>query len=443
MASTKEEGDPGLTPQTSDAVRSPNFVLIRRNRWFLGLASLPLVGAIAALLTSTFGAFFVDRHLAVFGAIVPHFLILGIALTAICYRRNPSPHLERANLFADAKGLRVISTQNANVQKSTAAHEISAGFVVPRLGKPPILRLLRKGVFSPRIELEAASVGEARSVLVALKKDITQVSTSLRTSSPVRGRPVVAFAIAMGFMALTGVAMALATHFGGARAAQPFVAAAPLMMMTYAAGILIPAKLSIGTDGVLWQWLFRKRFIAHHEIQNILIGERGFGRDKVSTLNLILNSGETFVVPITSESGSDMAAALWEKIEEGRAAAIGGHAFPETSALLERGTRTTADWITHLRAMGSGALSTHRTAPVAREQLLAMALDGARLPRERVAAAVALGPGLDDTERERLRVAAASIAQPKLRVALERATEADDDGLAEALDDVTERAHQR
>ncbi|MGO8998137.1 MAG: hypothetical protein ACLQVI_32865, partial [Polyangiaceae bacterium] len=59
-------------------------------------------------------------------------------------------------------------------------------------------------------------------------------------------------------------------------------------------------------------------------------------------------------------------------------------------------------------------------------------------PEARAAAAVALGPQLDDEGRQRLRVAVDAVADERLRVAIDAAASADDAALEEALGDVSD-----
>ena len=59
---------------------------------------------------------------------------------------------------------------------------------------------------------------------------------------------------------------------------------------------------------------------------------------------------------------------------------------------------------------------------------------------QRAAAAVALAPALDDAGRERLRVASAAVANPRLRVALVAAVEDDEEALLKAMANLEETA---
>jgi hypothetical protein len=91
-------------------------------------------------------------------------------------------------------------------------------------------------------------------------------------------------------------------------------------------------------------------------------------------------------------------------------------------AMLARGSRDVKGWVDALRSIGVGANSSFRTAPIAPDQLLRVVEDPRATPATRAAAALALGADLSDVERTRLEAATRAVAEPKLRVALERVT---------------------
>jgi hypothetical protein len=83
------------------------------------------------------------------------------------------------------------------------------------------------------------------------------------------------------------------------------------------------------------------------------------------------------------------------------------------------------------------ARASHRRAPVPQERLWRVLEDPKVEPLERAAAAVALKPELDAAGRSRLERTAATIAAPRLRIALDAVAEdADEETLAEALAEI-------
>lgn len=113
------------------------------------------------------------------------------------------------------------------------------------------------------------------------------------------------------------------------------------------------------------------------------------------------------------------AAGLVARIREAHAAY---RASPATTATaLDRGGRTTAEWMAHARGLREDA-ATYREAKLPDEQLWSIVEDASASATERAGAALALRSDLNDTGRKRLRVAAEACAEKRLRVALESAT---------------------
>lgn len=74
------------------------------------------------------------------------------------------------------------------------------------------------------------------------------------------------------------------------------------------------------------------------------------------------------------------------------------------------------------------------------ERLWRIVEDPDKDPAVRAGAAAALGPGLDPSGRERLRVAAHVSASPPLRVALEAAADGEEAFLEEALEPLARKS---
>ena len=109
----------------------------------------------------------------------------------------------------------------------------------------------------------------------------------------------------------------------------------------------------------------------------------------------------------------------------GLAESVGRGVADDGVEWLTRGDRSVEEWVADLRAMGSGGRRTYRASPPSREALFRIALDPAADEDVRAGAAIALGGSLDDSERERLRVAARVTVAPRVRVVLEREAEGD------------------
>jgi hypothetical protein len=87
--------------------------------------------------------------------------------------------------------------------------------------------------------------------------------------------------------------------------------------------------------------------------------------------------------------------------------------------------------------MQVGVEGSYRRAVVSDETLWRVVDDASLDARMRAGAAVALRKVLDEAGRARLRVVAESTASPRLRVALRAASNAEEKGLAESLEDLT------
>ncbi len=183
---------------------------------------------------------------------------------------------------------------------------------------------------------------------------------------------------------------------------------------------LVSSTIRIGTDGVEHRWLGRRRFIAYRDVREV--------KDQGSSVVLELCEGERVVWHVR-ELGSDPHVAHREgeslvvsRLREAMEAHRRGVA-DDGVEWLTRGERSVEEWVADLRSMGAGGRRTYRASPPSREALFRIALDPAANEDVRAGAAIALGSSLDDSARERLRVAARVTVAPKLRVVLERQAE--------------------
>jgi hypothetical protein len=131
--------------------------------------------------------------------------------------------------------------------------------------------------------------------------------------------------------------------------------------------------------------------------------------------------------------------ALAERIREAMEAAPNAAPALEPALLTRRG-RTAAEWHAALRGLVARAEGGMRAAPVLPEQLWACVNDPSAEPAMRAGAAAVLATEAAPETRERLRVAARLVAQPRLRVVLEAAADGRDDALTAALARVEDEA---
>ena len=142
---------------------------------------------------------------------------------------------------------------------------------------------------------------------------------------------------------------------------------------------------------------------------------------------------DTGVPERQNERGVEVVRAM----KAGLAARRARHRGPEPyqEELIARGERTGHEWVEALRRLGSGATAAYRGLPVDLEGLSRVLAEPQARPSTRAAAAVALVAGGDEAAAKKLRIAAAEMADPRLRIALEKvADEAKDAAVVEALE---------
>jgi hypothetical protein len=318
---------------------------------------------------------------------------------------------------------------------------IRDGLVVPRLGAKPLVRLRLRRLFTLPIELEVESEAEGRKLLHAMGLDASQAVATFRLPSRALATKWSRF-LPFAFIPFLMAAGMFGAHHGPLSAILPLL---PFLMLAYVLVLIVPSKVHVGADGLLIEWLRTKRFIPHAEISDVMEYESGYGKSRMSGLDLRLASGEIVRIPVTSKKwGPSATATLRARIDEAREASTGGGVMNEAAVVLGREGRPVLEWITALRAVGAGTNATHRIAPVNPDRLWSLVEDPGTDARARAAAAVALSASTDDEGRTRLRAAAVATAAPKLRIALETAANAaSEDELARVLDELEESESAR
>ena len=406
---------------------SPELVLVRRNRWLMASAAAATLFAVAAPVLFGLGS-----HLE-----------LSFLATFIAYRAwssNLWPRITRVAARADAAGLRL---GELHVPRA----ELRAGVVLP--AHPPRVRLHRR--LRLPIEIELASADEGRALLRALGLGASQKVVVFRALSRAVARKRNGALVLAIFFAFYAAVTAWVNSRGPAAPGAPELVAM-LGILALAVVFLLPARLSVGADGVALRWFGRERFLAYGDI----LGVHRYGRERqigdglrFAGVMLELRSGETVPIPIAQAKANEEGSFI---VEERIREALEAHrhgGLAADSAALRRGQREVSAWVSALRALGAGANADMRTAPLPPERLFRIVEDPASGSADRAAAAVALGSDLDDAGRARLRLAAAGVAGPRLRAALETAaSQAEQVALEAALAEVeqeeaTARARRR
>ena len=258
--------------------------LVGRNRWWLALGATPwLAGATLATLAIASGnSVFLTPlfHLGIFGG-------LGLFFA---YRFNRNPRYTSGRLRIDECA--VTHDGKACCLRS----EIASGMLVP-IGRDWFVRLKRKGL-SPSVLLRAPSEAEGREVLRALGLDASQTVAQVHGLSPYfglsKGPQFALSALPALLIAATFVGMRVV---GGAVAPFAGLAFAVFMLMVSVV-MLVKTRISIGADGILTEWLGRRRFHAFSDIREVVPMERAASTKRYLGIELRKHDGSTTFLPI-------------------------------------------------------------------------------------------------------------------------------------------------
>lgn len=381
-------------------------IRIRRNPWLTALSLVPFA---LIPLAAAFGVI----TGAPWGMAIPYLAVLGGIAFLRTWNKRPRARHDAIDVEVDAATLRI---GDRVVPRTT----VTRAELVPR----PPNAIVRVGVRNrPGEELVLDDEAAAHRLLMALGYDASQTTATYR----LRSLALVRYRFAP-FWLIPFVVLGGHTHAAALAAAFPLIVA--LMAVLY----FVPAKLVVGVDGLLLRWLWVRKFISTSDIAAVTRFESGSQRNRVQGVEVTTRDGSVRL-PVAGSWQDDAACAVIERrIEDARALARGAAHVADDALLLSRGETAMRDWIGRLKALGAGATATLRTAAVPPEHLWRVADDPAQPALKRAAAAVALGPTLDESGRVRLAEIARSTAAPKLRIALERASEdAPDEQLEEAL----------
>lgn len=392
----------------------------KANPWLTALAALPILGALALVIASmaTGTAFWI---------VAPHLLIAAGVLGYMNARRKPRARLEPTRVHASETELRV----GARV---IPRERVRRALYLPlRRLDHAMVRVERKHRPLP-IEFAVRDEAEGRRMLRAMGLDAAQSVAGFWTLSRTMANRWTPF---LGVLALMPLMFAIAL---AAPHAMPVIT--PIVMGLAMGLMLYPTRVEVGADGILMKWLGRRRFIPASDIAGAVQYEEGMGNNRYVGVKVMLKSGQEVKVPVGSRWSDDDAHALVERIRE--AVDIYKRGDVEASgALLDRGERAIGDWVRMLKSVGAGASATLRTAAMDSERLWHLLESPSAPPKHRAAAAIALATSDEDGARDRIRVAATAVAEPKLRVALEAASSDDEAKLEEAMEELAKEEEQR
>jgi hypothetical protein len=271
---------------------------------------------------------------------------------------------------------------------------------------------------SSEVEFEATDDVEAKKLLQALGCDPSQ--TVVKFPSPTR---LAALAGAIGGQLCAHVLVGRDGVFPTSVLALSIASCLLWYLLFFLFGCHVT---SVGSDGVLMSGLLRSRFVPFADIESVAV---------VATGKLVLRTRASGEIVRWMKGPAAEAAA--ELIQSAIASDQGGSEAVRRQ-LRREGEGSVAAWLARLRALASH--EPYRAAVFGGDSLWRVVDDPNASEVERAAAAVVLGAAATDDERARLRNAAARIASPPVRVAIQRVADpVDDDELAVAMEAVASR----
>jgi hypothetical protein len=227
---------------------------------------------------------------------------------------------------------------------------------------------------------------------------------------------------------------------------------APLLLVLWYVGLMamaLPEKLSVGLDGVMLRWLWRRRVIPFEALQEVSSDDRAIrlrrrnGEEVKLSAYWTAQPWEHGWYKDSTGFGSRRAYldAILARIEEARGARkeAGG---ASAAAWLARRGQGLPDWLGKLRGLVASAQGGFRQETLEPEQLWSTLEDAQQPALVRAAAAAALAPSLDAGGRERLRVASSVVVDPGLRTALDASLQEDEEALLRAFTSLEQQQQQ-
>lgn len=341
------------------------------------------------------------------------------------------------------------TAKTRRIRASASGLEIQGGIAIARdrietaflspLKEPKVVVVDREG---HRLTIHARSQKEAELLLEALHFTATEKNAVFRVLPPFHAPTVGGMLIPFG--ALIFLFLAKPPINVGAAIVVTFIT-----LLLAVALKLFGRTLTVGRDGATLSSRFGKRFISYADVISMnrysdvsTSGRRRRNEIIYSGVVLHLRGGEDLRVPIARGLQADVD--LMGASQRLRDALVAWQARqPVDTDILERGGRTTQEWVSNLRALGTSDTATYRVAAVDRETLFAIVEDPVNQASSRAAAAIAISAKLDEESRGRLRKSAEGIADPKLRVAIEHVVDERDDAFAEVLDELAPETKAR
>lgn len=435
-----------------DVCELDGVVPLKANPWRVGaFLSVGIAAVVAIVLAVALGGggHGNSKEFGSFLRVMSYAIAIGFGGAWWSSRFGRKPMAQARRLRATREGLELDRTL------VVARSDIASAGVMPATDHGTVVRIEPKGLFRSSIDVRVADLAAGRAVVHALGVDPTQLATTQGIAAPsmrhyqwrtwiaILGVPISIF----GSVVLTLAARHAFGAAGGLAVGLPMMALMPLLIVQ----LFIPAKVTVGADGVLVRWLGRSTFHLLNDVERAEVIEgAGWGNLQPLVVRLVKRDGAHVDLlgglqrrsPFAStinQYARDRASSLAERINEAIDARRGEGAEAKVSvnaSILGRASRPVSEWVAELRAMAARTQTFRDGVALVGEQLWRIIEDPAAEPDHRAAAAVAMVPKLDDEGRARLRIAAEATVAPKLRVALEAAASDDEHRLVQALEEL-------
>lgn len=198
-----------------------------------------------------------------------------------------------------------------------------------------------------------------------------------------------------------------------------------------------PRRVTVGRDGLLLRRWWRREWVPLSSVRSVRRVGTGLSIERVDAPPLAMDA-TWFIDPLAEGIPSRRGRAVWmdnlmDQLELALRARDEAPKAPRESDALRAGDRDAAAWRAELLALGAPRVEHYRVGALRVDDLWRTVEAPDADTELRVAAAVALEPGLDAGGRVRIAQVAATTAAPVLRQALEATATGDTDRQLRAL----------
>jgi len=270
-----------------------------------------------------------------------------------------------------------------------------------------------------------------QTIVTTLGLDVTRSTAAWSTQgAPTFSRRIDAI------MILTAI-VALSFCVTGALMSWPIVALLPVpVMLAVFALRLVKGSAVVGTDGVRVEWMGLSRYCAFSDVEQVrpsASGVRLVKKDKTHFDVTLVDEGKATRDPYGTFSAE--VRALQDRIHQAMSLPLKARGPGASIDPYLRHDRSAGDWLASLRRV-FGAASNLRVATTTEEAAWQVVLDQSTADEARVGAAAAIAVNGDANSREKLRAVAETVADTRVRVALEAAATGDEQAMVEAMANV-------